>query len=209
MSRKLRWRLVHSCKHHIGFGSQSDRRTPLLDGFHGVLHLMEPSCGAPCGDIRIILIPEHPSKRFLPAPPPPPAILRRHFLYPVPLEFHSYKLNEEDDEEGGEFSYWANSTQKRWKNPSREEEDDGRCADGAKLATHRPDERRERERTGERESVSLPDLAQDLDRFGTRPRSRSPFSTTLLEFSFNLFIHEHSNHPTSIWNFHQNHFWHI
>jgi hypothetical protein len=38
---------------------------------------------------------------------------------------------------------------------------------------------RERERTGERESVSLPDLAQDLvqdlDRFGTRPFQQLSF----------------------------------
>jgi hypothetical protein len=66
-------------------------------------------------------------------------------------------------------------------------EEDGRCADGAKLATHRPDERRAREREQESaKAISLPDLAQnlaqDLDRFGTRPKSRSSFSATFLLF---------------------------
>jgi hypothetical protein len=131
---------------------------------------MEPSCGAPCGDIRIILIPEHPSKRFLPAPLPPPAIRRRHFLYPVPLEFHSYKLKEEEEEEGKKKP--ENSTIELTRHKKVEETKSRR---GGRRAMHKwskacntPTRREERERENRRARKRFPSRPRSEPRSGPR-----------------------------------------
>lgn len=118
-----------------------------------------------------------------------------------------------------EFSYWANSTQKGGRNQVEKRRKTG-DAQVEQSLQHTDQTRGEREREREHESakafpfqtslrtslrISI-DLALGL-RAEALFQQLSFYSKTKLEFSFNLFIHEHRNHPTSIWNFHQNHFW--
>jgi len=64
VSRELGGSLVHRGQHHMRPGSQPYGRTALLDSLHGVFHLMQAPRGAPCGHIRVVLVPKHPSCLF-------------------------------------------------------------------------------------------------------------------------------------------------
>lgn len=51
--------LVDAGQHHVGLGSEADRRRPLLHRLHRVLNLEQPPRRAPCRDVRVVLVPEH------------------------------------------------------------------------------------------------------------------------------------------------------
>ncbi len=104
------------------------------------------------------------------------------------------------------FSYWANSTQKGGRNQVEKRRKTG-DAQMERSSQHTDRTRGGREREQESaKAFSLPDLAQDLaqdlDRFGTRPKSRSPFSTTFLLFKDLVRIFIQSIHP---WTYQSSH----
>ena len=58
--------LVDAGEDDMGARSEPDGGGALLDCFHGVLHLEETACWAPCRHICVVLIPEHFSFLLLP-----------------------------------------------------------------------------------------------------------------------------------------------
>ena len=57
--RELGVSLVDTSQDDVSLGSEANGSRPLLHGFHGVLHLKESAGWAPCGHVRVVLVPEH------------------------------------------------------------------------------------------------------------------------------------------------------
>ena len=64
--RELRLGFIDGGEDDMGARSEPDGGGALLDCFHGVLHLEETACWAPCRHICVVLIPEHFSFLLLP-----------------------------------------------------------------------------------------------------------------------------------------------
>jgi len=87
--------LVDACENYVRLGSETDRCRSLLHRLHRILHQEQPTHGASCRHVRVVLVSEHSrfnnkTNRF----PFLPALLHSHSLPPLLLSPSAFSVGQ-------------------------------------------------------------------------------------------------------------------